>query len=191
MIKGIDIAAPYQKIESFDLVKKAGYDRVVIKATEGIKYRDPIYQNFAASRYAGLDVGFYHFWRPNDDAGKQAEWFLMNIDNSVYDRKLLVLDFETIAPNQTPQQNQDAIAKFLEIVSKESENPAIIYTNPSTWKAIGNPSNFSQHPLWIADFGVSQPEIPASWKDFTGWQYKDNEIVPGIDGETDVTVWVS
>lgn len=51
-------------------VKRAKYDAVMIKATEGIGYVNPwLVQDAAGAHTAGLLVGFYHFARPAASGG--------------------------------------------------------------------------------------------------------------------------
>lgn len=33
---------------------------------------------------------------------------------------------------------------------------------------------FAQYPLWVANYGVKSPLVPAPWKTWTLWQYTDN-----------------
>jgi len=40
---------------------------------------------------------------------------------------------------------------------------------------------FGKYPLWIADYGVSQPLIPAGWTKMTMWQYSDSNGALDLD----------
>lgn len=50
-----------------------------------------------------------------------------------------------------------------------------IYTNLATWTFLGNPTQFSVYPLWVANPGnppPPQPAMPAGgWPTWTFWQY--------------------
>ena len=100
-----------------------------------------------------------------------------------------MLDLEVLAPGQSPRDAQVAIATWLDVVSQVMGAPAMIYTNPSTWHGLGNPTNFAQHPLWIADYGVDAPPAIGGWRDWTGWQFSSTETVAGIPGAVDVSYW--
>lgn len=65
--RGIDISAHNGTID-FGKVKKAGYDFVIIKATEGTDFKDSMFSdNLRRAREAGLKVGAYHFFRFDTD----------------------------------------------------------------------------------------------------------------------------
>jgi lysozyme len=62
-------------------------------------------------------------------------------------------------------------------VEKATGRKPIIYTFPSFWiGSLGNPLDFTDYPLWIADFadlsGKERLSIPSGWKTWTFWQYK-------------------
>ena len=50
---------------------------------------------------------------------------------------------------------------------------------------LGDSQAFSNYPLWIANYGVEAPAVPANnWggKSWTFWQYSDDGVVPGVNG---------
>ena len=71
-VLGVDVSN-YQPTENWPFVRAAGVMRAYCKATEGVTFVDPTYfAHMNGARNAGLAIGAYHFWRPNDNAVSQA-----------------------------------------------------------------------------------------------------------------------
>lgn len=86
MIKGLDVShynsdPPYEKI-NFKKVKAAGYDFVIIKATQGTWMVDDFLEyNAKAAPDADLKTGLFHFLDPYDESGdNQYDYFMENTD---------------------------------------------------------------------------------------------------------------
>ena len=47
----------------------------------------------------------------------------------------------------------------------------------------------ARYPLWIANYGVQEPNIPAPWTSYSAWQHTSSGRVPGINGPVDLD-WV-
>lgn len=190
MLLGVDVSS-YQPVVDWQAVKHAGIAKAYCKATEGTTYADPTYYgHMNGARNAWVQPGAYHFWRPNDDPALQAAWFLRNAGWNA-DWLTPCLDVEVIAPGIDVAQQVDAIAVWMNAIQQVTGRPCVLYTNPSTWQGLGNPTNFLQHPLWIADYGVDAPPATVGgWgSDWAGWQYTSNGEVAGIQGGVDLTKW--
>jgi GH25 family lysozyme M1 (1,4-beta-N-acetylmuramidase) len=58
-----------------------------------------------------------------------------------------------------------------------------IYTTARWWKkCTGNSTAFGADPLWVADYGVALPALPAGWSGYTFWQSSGSATVAGIAG---------
>jgi GH25 family lysozyme M1 (1,4-beta-N-acetylmuramidase) len=78
------------------------------------------------------------------------------------------------------------IKTFLGDVKALGKTP-IIYTSPSFWhKCTADTTAFGGNPLWLADYGVTNPPLPASWNNYTFWQYTSAGLINGIKGGTDL-----
>ena len=55
------------------------------------------------------------------------------------------------------------------------------YSAASIWEA-----ELTRYPLWIADYGPSEPASIGRWRSWVGFQYADNGRVPGISGNVDL-----
>lgn len=83
-------------ISNWQRTTPAGYEFYIIKATEGVGYKDPrMEQHTAAALKQGAGIGFYHYARPDlgNSAQKEAAYFLTRIQNYI-GSAVLALDFE-------------------------------------------------------------------------------------------------
>ena len=95
MLHGVDVSG-YQP----GWVPAADDSFVFVKKTEGTSYRSGhAAAQLAAARAKRLQIGHYHYMRP-DNAAKQAAYFVANADIRPGD--LLVCDWET-PETATPQ----------------------------------------------------------------------------------------
>lgn len=175
-MKGIDIYSGQGNID-FNSVKAAGVEVVYIKATEGVTYTDPTYRDFYnRAKAAGLKVGFYHFLRANNPVD-EAKHFLDTIGALAVDCKLAI-DVE-VPLGQTSQQIINNVNQFAEHL-KANGKEAVVYTYTSFLKEYLQGLNL---PLWIAEYGVSKPNVSV---DYIGFQHSEIGSVSGISGNVDL-----
>lgn len=140
----------------------------------------------------GIAFGAYHYAVPKGTATaavKQADFFLANATPTSGDI-LPVMDIEETS-GKSPARLQDWVAAFLNRVRHKTGVTPMIYTSPSFWtSAMGDTARFARrgYPLWIANWGVSRPTVPANdWagNGWTFWQWTDCRAVNGINGCVD------
>jgi lysozyme len=61
--------------------------------------------------------------------------------------------------------------EWIAVIEQHFKRRPIIYTGPSFWKQIGEPSQYASHPLWIANYCVPRPDVPQPWQGYHFWQY--------------------
>lgn len=182
-VPGIDVSH-HQGTVDWNQVGKAGYQFAFMKALEGITSFDPQFQtHWAGAQAAGLLRGAYHFYRASDDPREQADAFLSIYQPSPGDLPP-VLDIET-NDGQSASKVVQGIEVWLSTVEQKVGVPPILYTGPSFWKSLGT-QQFGNYPLWIADYGVSSPVVPAGWARWTFWQYSESGRVSGVTGSVDL-----
>jgi lysozyme len=165
----------------------------IIKATDGGTVIDPNYLvNISAARPVLKKVGSYHFFRPDDAASAQVTKILSVADVRPDDFPL-VIDVENaddtgrqLTPNDVP-----VLAQLVSLLSNQYQTMPMIYTNSSSWGALGNPTvspdgsvNFGNCPLWIADPNDTSPQYPQPWIQWTIWQYGTSAL-GGVNGSID------
>ena len=75
------------------------------------------------------------------------------------------------------------IQAFLNAAQQQTGATPVVYSNPNWWQACtGGSTAFGGYPLWIADYGVPAPAIPAGWSGYAFWQSSGTATVSGISG---------
>lgn len=194
LAKGIDVSHHRGSID-WPKVKQSGITFGIVKCTDGTSFIDHKFDiNWTGMRRARIIRGAYHFFRPGSDPKSQADHYLRMVGNIIHEEDLPpVLDFEAYPlsvreafESLTLEERFRRAKIWLKTVEYATGKVPIIYTNISTWKYfMGNTTEFSRHPLWIANYEVNSPNVPANnWdgKGWTIWQMKDTAKVPGVNG---------
>jgi GH25 family lysozyme M1 (1,4-beta-N-acetylmuramidase) len=197
-IRGVDVSN-WQGSISWSRVAASGERFAFAKATEGNSYNDPWYStNRSGARANGLKFGAYHFARPSgssltgirNDAYAEADRFVTKAGlGSGF--LLPVLDLESTGGLSTSNLKY-WVQRYLARIEYRLGVKGIIYTYPYFWtKYMGNTTWFAANGykvLWIANWRVSSPSVPANnWngQGWTFWQWTDCGSVPGISGCVD------
>lgn len=187
--RGIDISN-WQGSITFSEVKNSGIQIVYIKATEGNYYTDPYLQEFYdGARENGLLVGFYHFFNPSIPVLEQAQYFADAISGLSSECRL-VLDLEEASGYGSSELSSIAV-EFLKEVEKSTGLGVAIYTYASfANNNITTGFGLENYPLWIAEYGSSEPEINSIWgSSYAGWQYSDSGNISGINTNVDMDLF--
>lgn len=186
-LQGIDVS-DHQGTVDWTAVQQAGKVFVFIKATDGITWTDPDFAtNWSGARAAGLLRGAYHFYETDDDPTAQAQNFLNAVQLEPGDLPPVV-DIEKLDSGSTASQTVQDLQTWLDVVEKATGRVPIIYTSHGFWSSLGT-SAFGSYPLWIAEYGVQSPTLPAGWAGWTFWQYSETGTVSGITGSVDLNVF--
>lgn len=177
-------------------VTTSGAQIVVAKATEGIGYVnsdcDRVVQDALA---AGQGVGVYHFAHTENDAQREARYFIDNTRGYIGKGIVPILDWEPSAP-----WNTNWALTWLHTVEAAWHTKPIIYMNQHTensynWSTVvaGN------YGLWIAaytlgytpTYGFNPPATQPTlyhWPFAAAWQYTSTGYVNGWNGAIDLSV---
>ena len=161
---------------------------------------DPYFAaNRLAAKSAGIRVGAYHrafatgstIADARADALAESDVFLLQVGSLQPGELIPVLDVETPFTGMTPTTLRTWIRVFVKRVTKRLGRKPMIYTNASSWAATGNTREFAKakYPLWVAEYGVSRPTVPASnWArhGYSVWQFTSSGRVQGISGKVDM-----
>jgi GH25 family lysozyme M1 (1,4-beta-N-acetylmuramidase) len=160
---------------------------------------DPLFAtNRVAAESNGIRVGAYHrafaaggtTEDARADAIAEADVFLTGVGSLQTGELVPVLDVETPFSGMTATTLRTWIRVWVKKVSKRLGRKPMIYTNASSWAATGNTLEFAKakYPLWVAEWGVSRPSVPArNWAGhgYSVWQYSSSGEVAGISGKVD------
>jgi len=161
---------------------------------------DPYFAaNRLAAESAGVRVGAYHraFAAGGTDADAradalaEADVFLASVGSLQSGELVPVLDVETPFTGMTSTSLRTWVRVWVKKVSKQLGRKPMIYTNSTSWGSTGNTTEFARarYPLWVAEWGVSRPSVPAAnWagRGYSVWQFTSSGSVPGISGNVDM-----
>lgn len=185
------IGISLDEITALILAGAVGY--VVVKATEGASYIDPMFKENVESAFAaGYFVAAYHYVDPFAPSNVQIANIVRAI-TSVLGSALLpagwlgvALDIEKQPPGIGPGALTRLCEQLAEGVQSVTGKEAIIYTTASYANTYMYPSDkLSALPLWVAEYGVSAPKLPAGWPKYTFWQWTAKEIEAGVSTPVD------
>ncbi|WP_297632144.1 GH25 family lysozyme [uncultured Clostridium sp.] len=178
-IKGIDISN-YQGEIDFKSIELQDFEVCIIESGDGITFTNLYLDNqYEGAKNVGLKVGFYHFFRAEDDCILQAQAFYNRIKDKEFE-VCPVLDVEVTMGVQNVTQS---VLNFIEEFEKISGYECIIYTYVDFAKLyLGK--ELSKYNCWIADYGVE--DIPRTiFNKYVGWQYTDLGEIEGLEDQFD------
>nr|WP_296777047.1 glycoside hydrolase family 25 protein [Rhodococcus sp. (in: high G+C Gram-positive bacteria)] len=169
-------------------VRESGHDFAMVKATEGLNYVNPFFvQDSLVMRVAGVARGAYHYADVRLSPEAQGAYYstvVLGINGQGDLPPVLDLEDSRGLP---PAQVIDWTHRYLNTVQALTGRQPIIYTYPNFWRtAMADTHEFSQYPLWIADYNDSLGPLPGGWSHWMFWQFTDNGRIPGIAAPTDV-----
>jgi lysozyme len=191
---GLDVSK-FQSHVDWTKVKAAGMKFVFARASYGINAQtEPtLRSHWQGAKAAGLIRGAYHFFVPGDDVGAQAALFLSQLRSAIAPSESAylpaVIDVE-MQPGSVSIANYVAGVKAW-IAAVEADRlfagrKTIIYTTANFWATLGNPTGFSDRPLWVADYSQDPPRLPRGWTSYAFFQKAQDGTVNGIAGKIDI-----
>jgi len=168
-----------QGIDFAKMRASAGY--VIIRAGQNL-WPDPDFKfNWREAKKAGLPRGSYWFYDSRVDPKRQAELWVSQFEGDFGELPLFA-DFEDNYKGQYAGWKK--WYDFLERVKALVNGKEIaIYTAfyywrdnaPSATLQASNLEYFHQYPLWIANYGATEPNVPKPWAktEWTFWQYTE------------------
>lgn len=182
-MKGIDISVHNGTID-FNSVKTSGIEAIIIKATEGVNFKDSrLEEHYNGAKEKGMKIGFYHFMSEKTDPAQQVVDFWNSIKNKVFDI-YPVLDIEVNNYKRTASQITDRCLAFLNKFKEISGYDCIIYTG-GYFGRDNLDGRIKSYKAWIAHYGVSKP-METGFTKVVGHQYSECGRVSGISGSCDL-----
>lgn len=169
MLKGIDVSN-WQGSMNF-----AGNDFVIMKASEGINFKDKMldkhYNNVVASHINCY--GFYHYARPDlgNTPESEADYFLSLVGHHA-GKCLFVLDWEQESLNYSTEW---ALKWLRRVYQKTGVKPLIYLQASEEWTGKYQNIINEDFGLWVAHWGVSKPDV-RKWGVWALWQFTDTPL---------------
>lgn len=184
MLNGIDISHHnfYMKnLQDLNLL-----DFVIMKATEGIRFKDnklPVYMNVLRN---DMLYGFYHFARPDlgNDPEDEALHFVSYINKYISDCSILALDVEAGALSV---KNLDAwCSTWVQVVEIETGILPMIYISTSETKKLKATAALGCG-LWAAKWGNKPTKKQIDpWPFWAIWQFSNEGNFSGQRVDLDI-----
>ena len=191
-LNGIDVSSHQHPADGpidWNSVAASGQKFASIKATEGTGYINPFFaSDTKKAKAAGLTVGSYHFARPDIDAKAQARFYATQLALQPQPSLPPTLDIE-VSGGLSPAELQQWTRDFVDEIKRLTGRTTIIYTYYNFWlNNMGNTTEFSDYPLWLAYYSDSLPSpLPGGWDHVTFWQHTDSGSVSGINTVVDMS----
>lgn len=192
MITGIVDAYAGDGAWELDVAARAGVVAIFHKATEGLTYRDSVFDHaMRCAALVGMLRGAYHYGNGRSGGAEQAKRFLAAVTPHGPD-VLLCLDLEGrlddrdhdgIPDDRGTMSTADARA-FLEHVRAVTGRWPLLYGGRSKTAERMRTADaetravFARCPLWLAQYG-EEPEAPEPWGSWDLWQYSDGKPKDG------------
>jgi GH25 family lysozyme M1 (1,4-beta-N-acetylmuramidase) len=176
-VPGIDVSK-WQGEINWKKVADAGYKFANIRVSNGTTLDPYFVKNRAGAKANGIIPGAYHFFQPDIDPAKQADFVVSHVGMLPSDELPVTLDLEW-ADGGTPTVS--AVQTWMNIVTAGTGKVPMIYTSAGYWNPIFN-SEFKKHPLWVAHWGTECPNLPEGWSEWWFWQ-PGGGPVPGVPGD--------
>ncbi len=158
---------------------------VFIKATEGTSLVDKRFKShWKKARQANIRRGAYHFFISSKDPETQARLFIKTVGKLTEEDLPPVLDIETIHDGCSNKALNDKALVWLKAVEKHYGRKPIVYSNASFINNNLSKEIKDNYPIWVAHYKTHRPRCDR-WHI---WQFTDQAIVFGIEGNVDVNV---
>ena len=179
---GIDVSHHSGEVD-WRAVASEGVAFVYVKASEGVDAADPLFdEHWRALGELGIPRGAYHFYVTEDDPDAQADLFLSRWRPAPGDLAPVV-DVELVG-HGTTGPIASPLRRFLDRVEAAAGVVPVLYTSPRFADAHLGPE-FGRYPLWVAEYEVEAPTLPAAWSEWLLWQFEGDATVPGVEKTAD------
>jgi MYXO-CTERM domain-containing protein len=187
-LDGIDVSHHQETID-WDDVAGAGIDFAFIRVSDGLYQDREFTRNWAEARRVGIIRGVYQFFRPGRDAVDQADLLLERMGTLQADDLPPVLDVED-ADGYSASTILAGIEAWMTRIEEATGRVPIIYTGKYFWQdEVGASTANADHPLWIAQYGRTCPDLPDQWADWAFWQTSESGRVAGVTGAVDTDLF--
>ncbi|HPM31376.1 MAG TPA: GH25 family lysozyme [Chryseolinea sp.] len=186
-VLGIDISHHQGKIR-WDELKKENLSFVIIKATEGGDYKDPLFtENWTNSKKEGYKTGAYHFYRLCKNGTEQAQNFIATAPNDLSNLPPTIdLEFGgNCKTDKSKEQILKEVNDFLQALEKHYNKKPILYATKEFYDEYLK-TILLDHPLWIRD--IFRKPLLENEREWLIWQFANREHLEGIDTYVDLNV---
>lgn len=191
---GLDISHHQGSNFPIHLLKGAGVDFIILKATEGSGFVDSRFQrNLSEARKAGLIVAAYHYQRSNVSVASQVANIKRNVPK----------DVPVIPDVEANSGGIEMTRALVNELKKEGYHVPLLYLPRWYWNQIGKPFMGGLPPLWSSRYPDNvqgsiwdeYADVPSYyWEGYGGLavavlQFTSSGRVPGYGDPVDVNAF--
>lgn len=178
--KVVDVSV-WQGNINWKKVKAAGVTGAIIRYADGTTLDSKFEKNMKEAKAAGLHVGAYIFSRAKSASAAEAEAKRLYNACKKYNPDMpLYIDMEW---NSASGYANTVAKAYVNKMKKLGGKPGI-YANLTWFNRYITTKNFTDYPLWIAQYNSRITHAHPEW--FGMWQYSSSGSVSGISGRVDV-----
>lgn len=180
---GIDVSR-FQGDINWQLVAGSGVKYAYIQISRSLTDIDLKFAyNWQHAKANGILRGAYQRFHPAQDVIGQAKLFLDKLGPFQIGDLPPMLDVED-ADGLNATQIAAAVKQWMDYVEPRVGVKPLIYTGYYFWRDSVGSADFSQHPLWIANYSATCPLVPDKWTRWAFHQYSSTAMIPGITANT-------
>lgn len=165
--------------------RKHGRRLIIRKATEGVGFIDPGYEEFVREAHSlGIVVMHYHFARPDlhPNPGPEVAFLAKEVHPHLGRRDGIIVDWEVENHDMTEHETFAYLSGFRTGIRQTCKRDIIGYANLDFLSRYGRYASDAIRRWWVADYGPD-PGKPGGIKIRWAWQYTN-----GTDGPPPHTV---
>ena len=187
-LRGIDVSA-WQGVIDWQAVAGDGIQFAFVRASHGLDGGDPYFaENWAGTKANGIVRGAYQYFTPEADTLAQADLLLATMGPLLPGDLPPVLDIEDHGGLSASALAAEA-ARWLDHVEAAIGRKPLIYTGKYFWQDHVGSDAFAEHPLWVAQWGVTCPDLPSPWARWTFQQTSATGSIAGVGGDVDTDLF--
>src|SRR3984957_19144586 len=183
-VNGVDVSV-YQGTVNWTSVKGAGLDFAIARISDGTDLDTEFSANWTGMKSAGLVRGAYQYWEPGDDPTTQANIVISAVGMLGSGDLPVTADMETTG-GQSAATIAANLRTWMTAVQAGTGKAPMVYTAEGYWDSDVASTAFASNPLWVANWGVTCPDLATGWTAWAVWQYSDSGTVKGISGAVDL-----
>jgi GH25 family lysozyme M1 (1,4-beta-N-acetylmuramidase) len=159
--------------------RKAGHTRLIVKATEGTNYLNPLHGPTVTSAHReGLSVSHYHFCRPEEAAGgAEVTHFWRHVSGLWMPGDCLHIDLEVALPDWSWEMLARYHNLFCGQLANISKHFSISYMSESYYEHMARLLHTPMERYWLAAYGAKQPTVLLQHH-LWGWQFTNGVLGP-------------
>ncbi len=187
-VDGIDVSK-WQGTIDWAAVAGDGIRFAIIRTNHGLGDIDEEFdRNWAEARANGVIRGAYQYYLPGEDPIEQAELLLDMMGPLEPGDLPPTIDVEESAA-VSPDDYAAGVRLWSDRVEAALGRKPMIYTGKYFWNGNVASPDFTDNPLWVAQWNVDCPDLPTPWATWTFHQTTSTGTVAGISARVDTDVF--